>query len=120
MKGIYLLYIEINKDIKTKIGALGEIEFQKGSYVYVGSAQNNLKKRVERHLSEDKKLHWHIDYLLQNENVNIVDVYTKEADRQHECLTANALKGKPVKNFGCSDCRCESHLIRIDDSSFSN
>lgn len=113
MKGIYLLYIEISKDIKQTIGALGEIEFKKGSYVYIGSAQNNLNKRVQRHLSQNKKLHWHIDYLLQNSNVKIVDVYFKEADKQHECLTANSLKGKPVKNFGCSDCKCESHLIRI-------
>ncbi len=55
MKGVYCLIIKVKTDIIQKIGALGKIKFDKGIYVYVGSAQNNLKKRIKRHLSKNKK-----------------------------------------------------------------
>ena len=45
MKGIYCLVINIHEKMKIEVGALGEIDFEKGTYIYVGSAQNNLKKR---------------------------------------------------------------------------
>ena len=48
------MIINVRKDIKERIGALGKINFKKGKYVYVGSAQNNLEKRIARHLSKDK------------------------------------------------------------------
>ena len=75
MKGTYCLIINVKKDVKIKIGkVLGEIEFKKGCYLYVGSAMNSLEKRVQRHLSKDKKKHWHIDYLLLNDSSNIENV----------------------------------------------
>ena len=62
-----------------------------------------------------KKRHWHIDYLLANKNVEIVDVRIKETGKKEECETALNLKGERVIGFGCSDCRCSSHLIKIDN-----
>ncbi|MFB6215830.1 MAG: DUF123 domain-containing protein, partial [Candidatus Aenigmatarchaeota archaeon] len=44
------------------MGALGKIDFRQGVYVYVGSAMNSVEKRLERHFSDNKKMHWHIDY----------------------------------------------------------
>ena len=64
MKGIYILLISIAGRISVSVGALGDKSFQKGLYVYVGSAQNNLEKRVKRHLRKVKRRFWHIDYLL--------------------------------------------------------
>ena len=55
-KGNYCLLIHMKKDSKIKIGAKGFIFFKKGYYVYVGSALNTLSKRIERHLSIDKKI----------------------------------------------------------------
>ena len=40
------------------------MSFKKGCYGYMGSALNGLEQRVRRHLSTQKKLHWHVDYLL--------------------------------------------------------
>lgn len=72
MKGSYCLIINVEKDTKIKIGKkLGIINFKKGCYVYVGSAMNSLESRVKRHLSDNKKKHWHIDYLLLNKNSKI-------------------------------------------------
>ena len=115
IKGIYCLIIKVKNNIKVKIGSLGFLEFKKGHYAYIGSAQNNLKKRVERHLMKNKKKFWHIDYLLANKNVNIERVFYKKADKQQECKLSSFLSKveKPVNNFGCSDCRCISHLFRL-------
>ncbi len=45
MRGIYILLIEIDKNIKIEIGSLGKINFYKRIYSYIGSAQNNLEKK---------------------------------------------------------------------------
>ncbi len=117
MKGVYVLVIEVDKDIQEKIGSLGNIRFQKGTYAYVGSAQNNLEKRVARHLSEKKNLFWHIDYLLNNKSAKATKVFYREAGKSEECRIADRLKNSenPVPKFGCSDCNCGSHLFMIND-----
>ena len=119
MKGIYYLVINVKKGVKKKIRKLGKIKFEKGIYIYVGSAQNNLEKRVKRHLSAKKKNHWHIDYLLECPSANIRGVLCKNAKKEEECKMARllSLTEKPVKGFGCSDCCCESHLLKLDSLS---
>ena len=82
MKGSYCLITNLKKDTRIKIGKkLGIISFKKSCYVYVGSAMNSLESRVKRQLSDNKKKHWHIDYLLLNKNTEIEKVYTKESMR---------------------------------------
>ena len=116
MKGIYCLIIKVNKTIEVKIGALGSIVFKKGIFVYAGSAQNNLRKRVERHKSKEKKMRWHIDYLLANPHAEIERVFYKESCKDEECRIALELSKceESIKGFGCSDCSCKSHLFRVD------
>ena len=113
MKGSYFLVININKGSTLKIGALGTIDFPKGSYVYVGSAMNNLEKRIQRHLSEKKKKHWHIDYLLDSKNAEIEKAFKKESPQKEECKVAHFFSERfpSIKNFGSSDCNCKSHLF---------
>ena len=115
MKGVYCLIINIKKNINIKIGALGKINFKKGIYVYVGSAQNNLEKRILRHYSHDKKVRWHIDYLLENPNVEIKKAVFKESSKEEECKIAKFLAKLeiPIKGFGSSDCKCPSHLFKL-------
>lgn len=88
-------------------------------YAYVGSAQNSLERRVERHLRKAKKF-WHTDYLLDDDAVRIVKVFYKQAGKSEECRIARKLseKGVAVKCFGCSDCGCVSHLFRVNDYGF--
>jgi len=115
MKGVYVLLINVGKNLQLKIGSLGKMNFDKGKYAYVGSAQNNLEKRIERHMSKNKKKFWHIDYLLDNKSTKIVDTFYKKSIKSEECRIADKL-GKtelPVLKFGCSDCNCESHLFKI-------
>jgi Uri superfamily endonuclease len=120
LKGIYVLIIHVTKDTNVNVGALGRTAFAKGLYAYVGSAQTNLEQRIKRHLRKEKHLFWHIDYLLDSDQTEIVKVLHKEADKPEECAVANTLreKGKPITGFGCSDCQCRSHLFRVDDYKF--
>ena len=115
MKGVYVLVIEVSRDIDVKIGSLGEIGFVKGLYAYAGSAQNSLFKRIERHLSDEKKRFWHLDYLLDSGFAKVVKVFYKEGPKSLECRTAAQLSecGVDVRGFGCSDCKCGAHLVRI-------
>ena len=111
MRGTYILIIKLENDKSITIGKLGELEFKKGYYTYVGSALNGLEQRIERHLRKNKKIHWHIDYLLRN--AKIVDIHYKENKKREECNIANTLSKKliAISDFGCSDCKCNSHLF---------
>lgn len=111
MNGSYLLLVELENDIMTPIGKLGEVEFIKGFYVYAGSALNGLDQRIQRHLRKQKKTHWHIDYLLNH--AKIVNVFYKQNEVKEECFIAKTLeKELPIiPGFGCSDCACKSHLF---------
>ena len=106
--------MQINHPLRVEIGALGELPFPKGLYAYVGSAQNNLELRVKRHQRKNKRLFWHIDYLLNNEAAKIVAVYFSAQKKTEECSVARMIEAMgtlPVRGFGCSDCTCESHLF---------
>jgi Uri superfamily endonuclease len=120
LKGTYVLIIQINKRTRCKIGALGELTFPAGLYAYVGSAQNNIALRVARHLRKEKRLFWHIDYLLNNEAAKIINVYYKPGCKTEECHIANLLaqNSTPITGFGCSDCRCTSHLFQAGSFEF--
>lgn len=117
-KGIYCLIIKLNRGRNIKVGRLGSFPFISGFYVYVGSAQNNLTQRIERHLRRGKKAHWHIDYLLQYGKV--VDFRMFTGKKQEECTLSQELEKiegatVPVKGFGSSDCSCTSHLHFFPD-----
>ncbi len=111
MKGSYVLIIKVLRNKEIKIGKLGNIYFKRGFYAYVGSAMNGLEKRIERHLKLEKKMKWHIDYLLMHAIIR--DVFYKESDEKEECKIANYLikKFEYVNKFGSSDCNCKSHLF---------
>ena len=124
VKGTYCLCINVEEDTSIKVGALGEIDFPSGSYIYVGSALNSLLPRLERHIKnsrgEHDVTHWHIDYLLRDPNVSIESIFMNDNGEKLECaMAANVDEhGEPIPHFGCSDCRCISHLYSVDSFSF--
>ena len=80
------------------------------------SGSSTLINRVKRHvsLSSSKKVHWHIDYLIENENSLITRVFLIPSKQKLECLIAQELSyisDDFIKNFGSSDCYCNSHLL---------
>ena len=117
MKGVYVLVISVSKNVKVNIGKLGAVTFRKGFYAYVGSDQNNLEKRIARHLRRSKKLFWHIDYFLNSKYTGVAEVFWKETGKAKECETAKKMGGvgQLVPGFGSSDCSCKSHLVFLED-----
>ena len=109
-KGSYVLVIEVKDDGEIKVGKLGVIRFNRGYYAYVGSAMNGIDARVGRHMRQDKKKHWHIDYLL--ERGTVIRAWYVEGGRD-ECRIARSMEDKfdSVAGFGSSDCGCRSHLF---------
>ena len=127
MRGVYSLVLHIPEDTSISVGARPEEIYEEGYWVYVGSARGkgstSLENRLKRHHRNEKKLHWHIDYLL-SQNVAIVDAIWSETDDDLECsLVANLLATRKYipgpAGFGAGDCtnRCLSHLLQYDGSS---
>jgi len=114
-KGIYTLLIKLDKPRTITIGKQGKIPFSAGYYTYVGSALNGLESRIARHLKKEKSLHWHIDYLLQIAKID--EIIYCPIEKNKECTVASQLaqKLRPIPHFGCSDCRCVSHLYFCKD-----
>jgi Uri superfamily endonuclease len=113
-KGVYQLHLRLDKPKRIRVGKLGVFTFPAGRYIYTGSAMNGLIGRLRRHLKKRKKLHWHIDYLLRH--AKIETIFVLETGERVECqlnsLTLSLPNAKVVvKGFGCSDCRCPSHLV---------
>lgn len=117
-KGIYCLVVRLIRNCYIKIGCLGTFRFPAGFYVYVGSAQNNLERRIQRHLRRKKEFHWHIDYLLHYGNIISVRKYAGKKDA--ECVLSRKIRNIKnavllIKGFGSSDCTCLSHLYFFHD-----
>ena len=122
--GVYCLCISVEAQTQIRVGALGELTFLQGKYVYVGSALKGLRSRITRHiknsLGKGNVTHWHIDYLLRDKKVNVRTVYQKYTEEKEECKLAESVSqhGEPILDFGCSDCRCVSHLFKVQHFKF--
>ncbi|WP_292460839.1 DUF123 domain-containing protein [Methanothermococcus sp.] len=113
-KGTYILKIKLNNSKNITFGKNRMERFKKGYYFYVGSAMgnsNNLKSRIGRHLKDDKKMHWHIDYLLKHGTIKEIYISNDPV----ECDVSKDLMKMFdfVEGFGSSDCKCKSHLFYL-------
>jgi Uri superfamily endonuclease len=114
-KGVYCLVLR-NGSCALEIGRLGRRYFAPGWHVYVGSALGpGGLKRALRHArlaqNRDRTPKWHIDYLLLSPRFSLEAIYCAPTDDPAECAVARGLGGPSVPGFGCSDCRCTSHLF---------
>jgi len=112
----YILVINVSKNLKIRVGRLGEVSFKEGDYLYFGSAKGCLERRLQRHLRKEKRIFWHIDYLLENQKVKILQIWTM--DKKVECQTAEVFYQNSTtkiikKGFGSSDCKCLTHLFFV-------
>ena len=116
-RGSYLLILRLKRKRRVTVGQLGALLFERGYYLYVGSAMGSLSPRIARHTRLRKKLRWHVDYLRQvaDEVVPLPVVSSKRL----ECDMASALSGLlglGPPRFGSSDCDCPTYLFwSIDD-----
>ena len=110
-----VMYLPEGRDIE--VGAKGSISFLQGYYVYVGSAKKNLASRLARHTRKRKKMHWHIDYLRRYAGVTAVLPVRTADDLEHKLAAAvGAISHWQIRDFGCTDCSCPSHLFGFHDN----
>lgn len=117
--GSYLLLLKLAATTEIRVGRLGAIGFKRGWYTYAGSAfgPGGLAGRLRHHLRPVQKRHWHIDYLRDHARVMEVWMALGPPNREHDwaqILARNPGAGKWVRRFGCSGCRCPSHLLYFE------
>jgi Uri superfamily endonuclease len=119
MRGNYLLLFELPGQVQIKVGRLGMSEFSPGLYVYTGSAQNGLESRLGRHFASEKKMHWHIDYLLGHADlIGAFLLVGKDRECELNRMLGQVPGCQPVcEGFGSSDCNCATHLHLISEES---
>ena len=113
-RGTYALLIKVRNEATLTVGKLGEFQLPLGYYLYCGSALGGLEARIKRHLRPEKRIHWHIDYLLQH--ADVVEVWCIISDQRVECVLCDEARQlfdamDLAPGFGSSDCRCPSHLL---------
>ena len=111
-RGSYVLHLRLDENRTVGVGAYGDVHFEAGHYLYVGSAMGTLRSRTARHLRRRKQMRWHVDYL--RAGADWASVYPIYSARRMECAVASSLRevyGEPVPGFGSSDCSCPSHLF---------
>jgi Uri superfamily endonuclease len=114
--GTYVLVLSSASDAEIRVGRHGCLRPQPGLYVYVGSAlgPGGVRTRVNHHLRDSPRPHWHIDYL--RPHATVVEVWLCYGRKRREHLWARFLSSRsgvsvPMPGFGSSDCNCESHLF---------
>lgn len=125
--GSYFLVIKLRRGQEVKIGSLGVFHFPAGYYVYTGSAMKNLHGRVARHQRRrNKRLWWHIDFLLDNRFTVLKDTILCPSHERQECLINQEIQklggGEIIaRRFGASDCKsgCRNHLMFFSQQSMS-
>lgn len=116
LPGTYMLILRAPRAASVRVGSVGDVTVEPGWYVYVGSAMGGLWQRVRRHLANEKRLRWHIDYLRQVTQVE--EVWFRLGSQRDECAWARALAGaeqfSPFGAIGASDCACRTHVYRCE------
>jgi len=113
--GTYAVVLRSTAARQITIGKAGTLQTVAGYYLYVGSAHGSggLRARVGRHLEGGSAQRWHIDYLRAVTTPIGVWLDTGANADEHRWAAALArLPGTtaPLRRFGASDCRCDSHL----------
>lgn len=114
--GTYALIMQSKNRRKVTIGKLGQLQVEKGFYVYIGSAfgPGGLRARIRHHLGMSLSCHWHIDYL--KPYIRVLNISLTYDPVRRECSWAELLSQQPesshpIIGFGASDCTCTSHLF---------
>jgi len=117
--GTYVLVLHLAEEVELDVGALGRTIFPAGHYLYCGSAQSGLGPRLARHMRPEKTMRWHIDRLtvLAEPIGALLFPDGKEGECRSSRMLEMCLGARSVLDgFGCSDCRCRTHLFHLPDA----
>ncbi len=122
MRGAYVLIIDLNEILSFNLKSLGNLSFDEGTWIYVGSAMGmgstNLENRIGRHFRSKKTIHWHIDHFLDSDSKIRASIWS-ESSSPAECAIAKSIDkminiNPGPRGFGASDCKhkCWTHLYQ--------
>lgn len=114
--GTYALILSSTTEALIRVGRLGDLLFQPGYYVYVGSAfgSGSVRARLAHHMLLAERPHWHIDYLRPHTKLEEIWFRYDRKSREHDwakCFAGMPGASVPMAGFGASDCGCETHLF---------
>jgi len=117
--GTYVLVLRLHWECVIDVGALGELTFPPGLWLYCGSAlgPGGLAARLAHHARFSESPRWHIDYLRFAGSPVEVWYAASSSNREHDWAgILSSLGGvEPGPGgFGCSDCGCHTHLFRSE------
>ena len=119
MKGSYILLVELANSKDILVGKLGYISFPKAFYAYVGSAMNGFKARLARHLKDNKKPHWHIDYLLKQAKLSEIILCPSEPFASCHSEGEKRPRNLLFSSFLSSGLRASAHQDKLREESHS-
>lgn len=114
MRGAYVIVLTLDVSIKLNVGR-NCWKLKSGTYAYIGSGMVNLEKRVLRHFSSSKNLHWHIDYLTQFARPLFAVLIPSDRRLEEEISLSFQKFFECIEGFGASDLKVPSNLYRIHD-----
>ncbi len=117
--GTYAMVFRSRRKVRVRVGRWGHLATEPGYYIYIGSAfgPGGVSARVERHCRQDKREHWHIDYLREAVEP-VFTLYCYSPIHLEHDWAQSIMKMKSItviEGFGSSDCRCKSHLFYMPD-----
>jgi Uri superfamily endonuclease len=115
-RGSYILILHLEHTNTISVGKRRKWCFPAGYFAYVGSAlgPGGLASRLKHHICSTASPHWHIDYL--RPGTRLIELWISEfpGHLEHQWAAFLYQFHKTVrifKGFGCSDCKCPSHLF---------
>jgi sugar fermentation stimulation protein A len=115
--GGYFLVLKIDYPKVVLCGALGEIVFPPGYYVYAGSARRGLEARLSRHNRKRKRDHWHIDALTKAVDWMLpIPIRTQQPIELQLVQTLEQIATPGPPGFGASDSPRATHIFRFEDN----
>jgi sugar fermentation stimulation protein A len=115
-RGSYIVIVRLKRDRRLSIAGLGEVKFRKGYYCYVGSAKENLGRRLEKHRRLRKKLCGHIDHLRAVADFHAAIPIRASDDLESEIAAAmTKIADWNVPGFGSPECGCPTHLFGMHE-----
>lgn len=119
--GTYIVVLKSEQAKTIQIGKLAQLNIQKGYYVYIGSAMGpgGVTARLKHHRKVSTRPHWHLDYL--RAETAFYNAYALHSPERKECGWAAVMAkteavSEPMKGFGSSDCKCNTHLFYFSSS----
>ncbi|MHA1971691.1 MAG: GIY-YIG nuclease family protein [Candidatus Hodarchaeales archaeon] len=129
-RGVYVLFYTLQSPLEI-VTKNSRWFLEPEVYLYFGSARGrgstSLKNRIKRHMSINKTLFWHIDYLTSSCKGKISQVWYSTHSSLSECKALRQFvntfaSARIISHFGSSDCqnKCGSHLVQLDLNLASN